>query len=58
MLRHRVWEARTLRVIGQALWVSGERDGARVHWERAHAMFAEMGMPEGDEVRELLGQVR
>ncbi|WP_168200755.1 tetratricopeptide repeat protein [Allokutzneria sp. NRRL B-24872] len=58
VLRHRVWEARTLRVIGQALWVSGDRDGAREHWERARVMFAEMGMPEGDEVRELLGQVR
>ncbi|SDN37840.1 DNA-binding transcriptional activator of the SARP family [Allokutzneria albata] len=55
---HRPGEARTLRVIGQALFVAGDRAGALEHWERAVEMFAEMGMPEADGVRELLGQAR
>ncbi|MFB9908900.1 AfsR/SARP family transcriptional regulator [Allokutzneria oryzae] len=57
-LHHQVWEARTLRVVGEALRAAGDVVGAREHWERAVEMFAGMGMPEADGVRELLERVR
>jgi tetratricopeptide (TPR) repeat protein len=47
-------QARAERGIGHLHHDAGQRPSARAHWERALAGYAELGMPDADELRELL----
>ncbi|MEU4532458.1 tetratricopeptide repeat protein [Micromonospora ureilytica] len=48
--------ARTLLALGRSLSERGEADDARSCWRQALAVFNELGDPEADEIRALLGQ--
>ena len=51
---HRPGEARALLVLGKALAATGCDRDAYAAWQEALALFAGMGMPEAEEVRELI----
>ncbi|PWU52044.1 transcriptional regulator [Micromonospora sp. S4605] len=48
--------ARTLLALGRSLGELGDADRARSCWRRALAVFDELGDPEADEIRALLGE--
>lgn len=51
---HRLGEARAFRLIGDAVDVHKGREAARPDWQRALAIFAEIGAPEAGELVNLL----
>ncbi|HZM75285.1 MAG TPA: tetratricopeptide repeat protein, partial [Candidatus Limnocylindrales bacterium] len=51
---HRLGEARALRLIGDAMSVYKGRETARPDWQRAWAIFADIGVPEANELVNLL----
>ena len=48
-------QARALDGIARVLATAGRRDQARDHWQRALAIFSDLGVPEADRVRDHLG---
>ncbi|MGK5671321.1 AfsR/SARP family transcriptional regulator [Micromonospora sp. URMC 106] len=48
--------ARTLLALGRSLGALGDTDGARSCWREALTVFDELGDPEADEIRALLGE--
>jgi DNA-binding SARP family transcriptional activator/Tfp pilus assembly protein PilF len=51
---HRLAQARTLLVLGVALRATGRAEAALPCWQEAFALFAGIGSPEADQVRDLL----
>jgi DNA-binding SARP family transcriptional activator len=51
---HRLGQARTLRILGYALYHTGGIGAARSPWREALALFTSVGTPEADNVRTLL----
>ncbi|MEV0952721.1 tetratricopeptide repeat protein [Promicromonospora sp. NPDC050249] len=54
----RYQQARAHAGIGHARRTTGDPDLARAHYEHAHAIYTELGMPEAEEMRAMLGEVR
>ncbi|HEY8474284.1 MAG TPA: tetratricopeptide repeat protein [Natronosporangium sp.] len=51
----RLFEARTLAVLGQLAERAGDRAAAREHWRQAQALFAEIGAPAAELIAPLAG---
>lgn len=54
-VRHQ--QARAHAGIGRAHRTVGDHDLARTHYEQAHAIYADLGMPEAEEIRAVLAEV-
>jgi DNA-binding SARP family transcriptional activator len=52
---HRIGEARTLRTLGHAERQIHGQEAVRPHWPDALAIFTELGTPEAEQLRTLLG---
>jgi tetratricopeptide (TPR) repeat protein len=53
-LGERFYRAECLRELGSTWYAVGDHPQARTHWEQARGIFAELGVPEADEVAALL----
>jgi hypothetical protein len=50
-----IGQARGHANLGRAHHALGDVETARYHWTRALTMYSELGVPEADDMRELLG---
>jgi DNA-binding SARP family transcriptional activator/Tfp pilus assembly protein PilF len=55
-LGERFYRAECLRELGSTWHAVGDHAQARTHWEQAREIFAELGVPEADEVAALLAE--